>query len=55
MERERPGAYHTLVFHRPIGEDLLIDTTRPELLPACVAVVVHPSDERYKRSLVGSR
>ena len=52
MERERPGTYHTLVFHRPSGDDLLIDTTRPELLPACVAVVVHPTDERYA-SLVG--
>ena len=53
VEKERPGAYHTLVFHRPSGDDLLIDTTRPELLPACVAVVVHPSDDRYA-SLVGS-
>ena len=52
VERERPGTYHTLVFHRPSGDDLLIDTTRPELLPACVAVVVHPTDERYA-SLVG--
>jgi valyl-tRNA synthetase len=53
VDREVPGAYHTLAFHRSDGEDLLIDTTRPELLPACVAVVVHPSDDRY-RSLVGS-
>ena len=53
-DRERPGAFHTLVFHRSDGEDFLIDTTRPELLPACVAVVVHPSDERYK-GLVGSQ
>ena len=53
VERERPGAYHTLAFHRPGGEDLLIDTTRPELLPACVAVVVHPADERYP-GLVGT-
>jgi valyl-tRNA synthetase len=52
-DRERPGAFHTLAFHRSDGEDFLIDTTRPELLPACVAVVVHPSDERYK-ALVGS-
>ena len=53
-DRERPGAFHTLVFHRADGEDFLIDTTRPELLPACVAVVVHPSDERFK-GLVGSQ
>jgi valyl-tRNA synthetase len=53
VDRERPGAYHSLVFHGPGTEELLIDSTRPELLPACVAVVVHPSDERYK-ALVGS-
>jgi valyl-tRNA synthetase len=53
VDREVAGAYHALAFHRSDGEDLLIDTTRPELLPACVAVVVHPSDDRY-RSLVGS-
>jgi valyl-tRNA synthetase len=52
-DRERPGAYHRLVFHAPDGNDLLIDTTRPELLPACVAVVAHPEDERFS-DLVGS-
>ena len=31
---------------------LLIATTRPELLPACVAVFVHPEDDRY-RHLIG--
>jgi valyl-tRNA synthetase len=42
-DRERPGAYHRLRFG-----DLLVDTTRPELLPACVALVAHPDDDRYK-------
>jgi valyl-tRNA synthetase len=51
-DRELPGAYHTLLFHGPDG-DLRIDTTRPELVAACVALVAHPSDERY-RSLVGT-
>ncbi len=46
-DRESAGAYHQLVFHRLDGEDLLIDTTRPELLAACVAVVAHPDDPRY--------
>ncbi|MEM4500426.1 MAG: valine--tRNA ligase [Candidatus Woesearchaeota archaeon] len=32
-------------------EDLIIATTRPELLPACVAVFIHPSDERLNRYL----
>ncbi len=35
-------------------EDLIIATTRPELLPACVAVFVHPDDERYKH-LIGKK
>ncbi|MHA1835871.1 MAG: valine--tRNA ligase, partial [Candidatus Odinarchaeia archaeon] len=30
------------------GEDLIIATTRPELLPACAVVMVNPKDERYK-------
>ena len=34
------------------AEQLLVATTRPELLPACVAVFVHPDDPRY-RSLIG--
>src|SRR5438128_11318184 len=41
-DRERPGAYYRLRF-----DDLEIDTTRPELIPACVAVVAHPDDARY--------
>jgi len=54
-DKERPSAYHHLNF-RVDGTDtnLVIATTRPELLPACVAVVVHPEDERYK-SFVGKR
>ena len=47
-DRERPGAYHRLAFHLPDGSDLPIDTTRPELLAACVAVVAHPDDQRYQ-------
>jgi valyl-tRNA synthetase len=45
-DRERPGAYHKLRFHGPDGP-VEVDTTRPELLPACVALVHHPGDERY--------
>ncbi|MEG3600295.1 MAG: class I tRNA ligase family protein, partial [Actinomycetota bacterium] len=48
-DRDRPGAYHKLAFHRTDGSgDILIDTTRPELLAACVALVAHPDDERYQ-------
>jgi valyl-tRNA synthetase len=51
-DREQPGAFHRVRFHagdRPV----YIETTRPELLPACVALVAHPDDERY-RELVGT-
>ena len=36
------------------GSELLISTTRPELICACGVVMVHPDDERYK-DLVGKR
>ncbi len=54
QDREIPGAYHKIRFEGPDGESLWIETTRPELLPACVAVVAHPDDERYQ-SLFGAR
>ena len=47
-DRERDGAYHAITFHKPDGDVVTIDTTRPELIPACVALVAHPSDERYQ-------
>jgi valyl-tRNA synthetase len=52
-DREIPGAYYRLRFHQPDGGDVQIETTRPELVPACVALVAHPDDDRY-RSLFGS-
>ncbi|MEZ5311852.1 MAG: valine--tRNA ligase [Microthrixaceae bacterium] len=47
-DRERPGAYHKISFARPDGTDIMIDTTRPELIVSCVALVAHPDDERYQ-------
>jgi valyl-tRNA synthetase len=51
-DREIPGAYHRLRFYRAdgpsAGEPLIIETTRPELLAACVALVAHPDDARYQ-------
>ena len=46
-DREVAGATHTIAFRRPDGEAVPVVTTRPELLPACVALVAHPGDERY--------
>ncbi len=46
-DRERAGAYHRIAFHRRDGEAIYVETTRPELIPSCVALVHHPDDERY--------
>ncbi|NHA67289.1 valine--tRNA ligase [Phycicoccus flavus] len=50
--RDYPGAYHRVAFHGADGP-VHIETTRPELIPSCVALVAHPDDERY-RPLFGS-
>ena len=47
-DREMPGAYHKVGFDGPDGK-IFIETTRPELIPACVALVAHPDDDRYKK------
>src|SRR5258707_878274 len=49
---ERESEFVTLAFRLENGETLPIATTRPELLPACVAVFVHPNDVRYQE-LIG--
>jgi valyl-tRNA synthetase len=54
-DRETAGAYHRIAFPGADGgPGLEVDTTRPELLPACVAVVTAPGDPRF-RELVGRR
>jgi valyl-tRNA synthetase len=64
-DRERPGAMHRVRFAAGPGPaadgaapradlaEALIETTRPELIPACVALLAHPDDERH-RALVGT-
>jgi valyl-tRNA synthetase len=48
-DRDQPAAYHKVSFHGPdAGESVTIVTTRPELIPACVALVAHPDDPRYQ-------
>ncbi len=47
-DREQAGHYHRVSFHRPDGGTIEIETSRPELIPACVALVAHPDDERYQ-------
>jgi valyl-tRNA synthetase len=52
-DRSHPGAYYHIAFGRSDGSTVFVDTTRPELIPSCVAVVAHPDDDRY-RNLVGT-
>src|SRR5690606_17420383 len=47
-DKDMPAAFHRVAFHKPDGTPVHIETTRPELLPACVALVAHPDDERYQ-------
>ncbi len=46
--KEKDSVFYDLEFKMEDGKSLTISTTRPELLPACVAVFVHPDDKRYK-------
>ena len=50
VDKELPSAFHFLRFGVEDGDRdyIVIATTRPELLPACVAVLAHPDDERYQ-------
>ena len=51
-DREQASAYHQIKFHSSSDHgEIIIDTTRPELLPACVALVTHPDDDRYQHLL----
>ncbi len=56
-DRERPGAMHRVRFAAAEGTGsqppALIETTRPELIPACVALLAHPDDSRHAE-LIGS-
>ncbi|MFL6100561.1 MAG: valine--tRNA ligase [Actinomycetales bacterium] len=50
--REYPGHFYRVAFHRNesdgAGQPVYIETTRPELIPAVVALIAHPDDERYR-------
>ena len=52
-DREKTGAYHRVAFRKSDGSPLYIETSRPELICSCVALVANPEDERY-RPLFGS-
>ncbi len=46
--QEKSSTFNTLEFTSESGQPLYIATTRPELLPACVAIFFHPADTRYQ-------
>lgn len=48
-DKELDSTFNDIVFKLPNGDDLIIATTRPELLPACVSIFFHPDDKRYKK------
>jgi len=57
MEDDERGSHFNDIAFELVGEDapreeFVISTTRPELIPACVSVFVHPDDEE-NRDLVG--
>ena len=45
----RQGTLHYIRFPLEAGGDLMIATSRPEFIPACVAVAVNPKDDRFNR------
>ncbi len=51
-DRETSGFFHDIKFGVDGGGEFIIATTRPEFLPACIAIVAHPDDQRYKH-LIG--
>lgn len=49
-DRERESYFYQIKFLiKETGASINIATTRPELLPACIAIVANPEDERYKK------
>ncbi|MDD5569245.1 MAG: valine--tRNA ligase [Candidatus Pacebacteria bacterium] len=53
-DKTRSSKMNYINFCSPSGQKLQIATTRPELIPACVALYVNPADERYK-NLIGQK
>ena len=53
-DKEKEAVFYDLSFKTEDGQELAVATTRPELLPACAAVFVHPEDPRFK-DLIGKK
>jgi len=48
-DKEKDSQFVYMKFEVETGDKITIATTRPELMPACVAIFVHPDDKRYKK------
>ena len=48
-DSERDSRMVYMKFDTTLSEQITIATTRPELLPACVAIHIHPDDKRFKK------
>ncbi len=46
-DKEIPSFFNDIIFKDVAGNDLTVGTTRPELLPSCVALLYNPEDSRY--------
>ncbi len=51
-DTEHPSRFCDIIFKLPDGQDLIISTTRPEMLASCAAIFVNPEDKRYEK-LIG--
>ena len=47
-DKEKESQFVYIKFDTSINKPIVIATTRPELMPACIAIHVHPEDKRYK-------
>ncbi len=47
-DQEQPGTFNDLIFKTTIDTEVVISTTRPELLSSCVALLFNPKDLRYQ-------
>ncbi|SRR6056297_1046176 len=53
-DKEIESNFNDIKFSLKEGGEIIIATTRPELLPSCVAIFIHPKDDRYK-NLIGKK
>lgn len=47
-DKQVPSVFYDLIFKDHAGNNLIIGTTRPELLYSCVALLYNPNDSRYQ-------